>query len=212
MQNQITLQELAEKIGGNYWEKGDLRRIYLQKGYNTKKMSTKTFVWQDENGEFKVSCKVDCPSQPWQWCKSQEDEVKEGVYEDIENALSEKVFIMVNSDGKPTDTFGKEVPLTECEYHHSETRAKKEIDNCADYHSYITMDREEFESEIKRLKEVSAQSPKEVITTDARVKHAKFGAGTVVSVDAEKIKVLFDDEVVGQKEFVAKFIKLEIIN
>ena len=35
----ITLELLAEKLKGNLWTKGDLKRIYLNKGYNTKKMS-----------------------------------------------------------------------------------------------------------------------------------------------------------------------------
>lgn len=83
-----TLKQLAEILNGNYWEKGNLKRVYLDKGHNTRKMSTKTFVFQDENGEFKVSCKVDCPSQHPQWCKSQEEEIKKSVYKEIANALS----------------------------------------------------------------------------------------------------------------------------
>lgn len=90
MNTQITIEQLTEKLNGSLWVKGDLKRIYLNEaGYNTKKMYTKTFVFQDENGDFKVSCKVDCPSQPWQWCKSQEDEVKEGVYEQISEIVED---------------------------------------------------------------------------------------------------------------------------
>jgi hypothetical protein len=51
-------------------------------------MRTKTFVWQDGNGEFIVSCKIDCPSQPYQWIQSQEEEVKENVYEKIDEIIA----------------------------------------------------------------------------------------------------------------------------
>lgn len=67
----ISIEQLAEKLNGKLWVKGELKRIYLDEGWNTKKISTKTYVWQDEEGNFKVSCHVDCPSQPWQWHKSQ---------------------------------------------------------------------------------------------------------------------------------------------
>lgn len=84
----ITFEVLAEKLGGNLWVKGDLKRIYLEEGHNTKKMSTKTFVWQNESGEFLVSCRIECASQPWQWCKSQEDEIKNKVAKRIANIIS----------------------------------------------------------------------------------------------------------------------------
>lgn len=84
---EITLERLAEKLNMTVWSKGDLKRIYLNdEGYNTNKMSTKTFIFEKE-GEFIVSCHIECPSQPYQWIKSQEDEVKEGVYDKIENAI-----------------------------------------------------------------------------------------------------------------------------
>lgn len=91
MQNStsISIEELSEKMKGNLWVKGGLKRIYLpNQGWNTRKMSTKTFIWQDENGDFKVSCKIECPSQPFQWIKSQEDEVKESVYDCIEKIIN----------------------------------------------------------------------------------------------------------------------------
>ena len=86
----ITIEQLAEKLGKSVWSKGDLKRIYLNDvGYNTKKMSTKAFIFQDENKDFKVSCYIDCPSQPYQWIKSQEEEVKEGIYNDIKKVIWE---------------------------------------------------------------------------------------------------------------------------
>lgn len=130
----ISLEQLAEKLGGNLWVKGDLKRIYLDEGHNTKKMSTKTFVWQDEDGQFKVSCKVECPSQPWQWCKSQEDDIKKSVYRQIESELSDTAFIMTNEAGVPVNSNGKPVGLNESEYFYTEKEALKEIDNCYSYH------------------------------------------------------------------------------
>lgn len=89
MTTQISLEQLAEKLGGKLWIKGDLTRIYLDRGYNTKKMSTKTYAYQNEDGEFKVSCYIDCPSQAYQWIQSQQQEVIDGVMEDIEAAKFE---------------------------------------------------------------------------------------------------------------------------
>jgi len=87
----VTLEQLAERFNQTVWVKGDLKRIYLNdEGYNTKKMSTKTFIFE-KDGEFIVSCHIECPSQPYQWIKSQEEEVKEGVYSKIEDYI-ERIF------------------------------------------------------------------------------------------------------------------------
>jgi small-conductance mechanosensitive channel len=99
----ITIEQLAEKLNKQIWSKGDLKRIYLNDaGWNTKKMSTKTFIFQDENSNFKVSCKIDCPSQSYNWIDSQEKEVKESVYEDIERAVFE-----IENPGTDYDDFVK---------------------------------------------------------------------------------------------------------
>jgi hypothetical protein len=85
----ISLEQLAEQLGKTVWSKGNLKRIYLNDaGWNTKKMSTKVFIWQDDTGEFRVSCHVECPSQPRQWEKSQEAEVIKSVEEQIEAAIA----------------------------------------------------------------------------------------------------------------------------
>lgn len=84
----VTLEQLATRFNTSVWSKGDFKRIYLNDaGYNTKKMTTKTFVYE-QDGEFKVSCRIECPSQPYQWIKSQEEEVKQGVYSKIEDYIS----------------------------------------------------------------------------------------------------------------------------
>lgn len=83
----VTLEQLAVRFNLTVWVKGDLKRIYLNdEGYNTKKMSTKTFIFE-KDGEFIVSCNIECPSQPYQWIQSQEEEVKEGVYSKIEDFI-----------------------------------------------------------------------------------------------------------------------------
>lgn len=153
----LSLEQLAEKIGGKLWTKGDLKRIYLDRGYNTKKMSTKTYVYQKEDGSFGVSCYIDCPSQPYQWIKSQQDEIIEGVQEDIDNALSETVYIMANEAGKIVNWEGKEAPLNHCECHLTEKRAKREVDNCVSYHSYVTMPRADFDAEVEKLINATAE-------------------------------------------------------
>ncbi|WP_220761705.1 hypothetical protein [Flavobacterium sp. UMI-01] len=88
MKATITLQELATKLNGKYWEKGDLKRVYLEEGYNTKKMSTKTYVYERKDGTFGVSCRIECPSQNDNWITSQEDMIIEGVEKAIEEILN----------------------------------------------------------------------------------------------------------------------------
>lgn len=82
----ITIETLATALEGKLWIKGDMKRIYLDRGYNTKKMSTKTYVYE-QNGEFKVSCYIDCLSQPFAWIKSQQEEVISSVENSIERAI-----------------------------------------------------------------------------------------------------------------------------
>lgn len=80
----VTIEQLAENMGKTVWSKGELKRIYLNDaGYNTKKMSTKAFIYE-KDGDFRVSVNIDCPSQPYQWVESQEKEVRESILKDIE--------------------------------------------------------------------------------------------------------------------------------
>jgi len=83
----ITLEQLAEKLKGKLWIKGDMKRVYLDRGYNTKKMSTKTYVFE-KDGQFIVSCYIECPSQDWNWIKSQQQEVVASVEAEIEEAIN----------------------------------------------------------------------------------------------------------------------------
>lgn len=87
-----SLKNLAEKLNGKYWEKGDKKRIYLDRGYNTKKMKTTTYVEEIGNGNFVCKCFIDCPSQPYQWRKSQQDGIIESVEESIQYLTMDHLF------------------------------------------------------------------------------------------------------------------------
>lgn len=108
MDRTLSIYELAERLSHTFdlnykvWETGDIKRIYINDaGYNTRKMATKTFIWQDEYGEFKVSCHIDCPSQPWNWIKSQQKEVIDNVMERIRKVLVNTFYIAIRKeDGK----------------------------------------------------------------------------------------------------------------
>lgn len=112
----ISIEQLAEKINGKLWIKGDLKRIYLNDaGCNTKKMSTKTYVYQTENGHFGVSCYIDCPSQPLAWIKSQQDKVIEEITDNIAWALADTYYLMQSPDNPELyyNSDGKAVPLNQ---------------------------------------------------------------------------------------------------
>jgi hypothetical protein len=98
METTITLQELATKLNGRFWSKDGKERVYLEEGYNTKKMKTTTYV-EVRNNEFVVRCFIDCPSQNDNWIKSQENEVIQNVENKIEKLTtvtdSEEVLFAV---------------------------------------------------------------------------------------------------------------------
>jgi hypothetical protein len=87
----LSIEQLAEKLNGKLWTKGDLKRIYLDEGYNTKKVSTKTFVYEKE-ARFFISCKVDCPSQDPAWETSQEQVIINSLSGHIDNIIEEFGF------------------------------------------------------------------------------------------------------------------------
>lgn len=87
----LTIEQLAEKLHGKLWIKGDLKRIYLDEGWNTKKMSTKTYVYE-KDARFIVVCNIECPSQPDEWISSQEDQIINSVNERIQEIIEEFGF------------------------------------------------------------------------------------------------------------------------
>ena len=84
----ISIELLAEKLGGKLWTKGELKRIYIDAGYNTKKMSTKTYVFE-KDAKFFVKCDVDCPSQNGEWIYSQQQRIVESLTEKIQYIVEE---------------------------------------------------------------------------------------------------------------------------
>lgn len=89
MKKTLTLQELHTHLGGKLWQKENIERIYLLRGYNTKKMSTKTFVYKADDGEFHVSCRIDCLSQHDNWVSKEQDAIIESVTEQINAIIDE---------------------------------------------------------------------------------------------------------------------------
>lgn len=224
MKNQITLQELATKIEGNYWEKGDLKRVYLERGHNTKKMSTKTYVTVDPNGGFKVVCKVDCPSQPWQWCQSQENEVIESVLTQIDQviALQDVTLVkykhLVESEGFMVYVKqGDADPIWYTESQFDEKFGKYPESVFPEYKTF-------YEEKIAAMKPVTEEpkpaafgtEKKIIINTDTpqfgigtKVSHPKFGIGEVTAESDTTIQIVFDS--VGVKELMKGFARLEAV-
>lgn len=233
----LTLQVLSDKLNGNYWEKGDLKRIYLDEGYNTKKMSTKTFVFE-KDGEFIVSCHIECPSQPYQWIESQENEIKEGVYKCIERierinslTLSDhkivsenevEIMVYVSENNKDAVWYTEDTFEEEFYYYINdvfdipafteilENRAKEMEAIRAKHAAQKTAN----EVKIKAEKQEEAKELKASVlipNEGNRVNHKKFGLGTVKYCDSDTIEVLFDNMEVGMKKLLTKFVKLEIV-
>lgn len=156
------LKELEEKIGGTYWEKGNLRRLYLDRGHNTKKMTTKTFIWEDENGALRISCKIECPSQPYEWVKSQQDQVKKGVMREIEDALASQYFFAKKKGTELYFEYGKLVEYKEVvqgELYPSDERLIEEMENCGEEpedYEIIVVTAEEVQNLCNQLESKSA--------------------------------------------------------
>jgi len=89
-ENRLSIDQLAEKLGGRVWRKYGKERIYLRRGHTTRKMSTSTFVyWDKKEKEYAVHCHIVCPSQSRNWIKSQQDLIISEVKKEIEDAHSE---------------------------------------------------------------------------------------------------------------------------
>lgn len=208
----VTIEQLAERFNQTVWVKGDLKRIYLNdEGYNTKKMSTKTFVWQDENGNFIVSCKVECPSQPWQWCKSQEQEVKDTVLSKIDNAIAQINAVLV--DFKISEENQNQMTVYVKENIEKEPVWYTEelfFDKFGCYPNELFKQLPEPKSEIFLLKEsgqlIKIEAEKTAAVFEAvgeKYSHFKFGVGVVLSEDDQTITL--DFEGVGEKKLLKRF-------
>jgi len=134
--NKITLKQLSEKLNGKLWEKGDKKRIYLDRGHNTKKMKTNTYIFQLDNGSFKVCCYIDCQSQGWNWIKSQQQEIIDSVQETIDFLIAENIFVLFNEkEQKYADYLGNLDIIEEAEKFLTKDGAKHfmEIENLSGY-------------------------------------------------------------------------------
>lgn len=165
-----TIEQLAEKLNGKVWVKGDLKRIYLDRGFNTKKMSTKTYVYE-QDGKFKVSCYIECPSQPFAWIKSQQQEVIDSLMEDIQDSIDriENPEKYVKFDFMPYSQRVKNVCAPKVEMLESVVTPKGEVKTSVPFY---------FE-------------------TGKFYNHSKFGLGNAIAEDADTITINFEG--VGEK-------------
>ena len=231
-----TIEQLAERLGGNLWIKEDKKRIYLDRGYNTKKMSTKTYVYQREDGTFGVSCFIECPSQSYQWIKSQQEEVIENVMADIEEALAETYYIIVDNSGNYIDSNGNVSALNSIysgDIFFLEKLAESFISKeLGKGYSVKSFDRIDFEKQVAELDEqdnilraaIAAEEKKNVVPVIEKPKpvietnfvkdyvigfsysHPTFGIGVLLSEDLNTIVLKFE---VGEKQLLKKFAKLQ---
>lgn len=212
----ISIEQLAEKLNGKLWTKGELKRIYLDEGYNTKKMTTKTYVYQNEAGEFKVSCHIDCPSQAWQWIKSQEDEIKTSVARTIENIIAQAQLTLVDFrelTEKPGIMvhvrFANEEPVWYTEEHFYEKFAcyPEDIFGGLPVVQPVNLPTAPAESNFTPKAIENTENP--TYGVGSKVKHNTFGIG-IVKAESDKI-IQVDFETVGIKTMLPQFAKLEKI-
>ncbi len=183
----VTIEQLAERFNQTVWVKGDLKRIYLNdEGFNTKKMSTKTFIYE-KDGEFIVSCHIECSSQPYQWIKSQEQEVKESVYSKIEDYIDR--ILDPSIDAKEAEEEARVSAEWEAGREERERKASEAAREKA----------EQEKIEAERTAAVFEAGGKKYL-------HAKFGVGVVTREDDQTISLVFEG--LGEKKLLKKFAPL----
>ena len=183
----VTIEQLAERSNQTVWVKGDLKRIYRNdEGYNTKKMSTKTFIFE-KDGEFIVSCRIECPSQPYQWIQSQEEEVKESVYSRIEDFIER--ILDPSIDAKEAEEEAKAAAEWEAGREERERKAA------------------EVAKEKEEQKKIEAEKTAAVFEGGGqKYSHSKFGVGVVTGEDDQTITLVFEG--VGEKKLLKRFAPL----
>ena len=237
----FTFEQLAEKLNGKIWTKGDLKRIYLDRGYNTKKMSTKTYV-EEVDGEFVVKCFIECPSQAWNWIKSQQEEVIESVEKDIENIIKistlELVEYKINEEKAEADVLVKTdadsdaIWFTEEKFYEEFGSYPVDVFG-GDLESDLeviyekrrelnkTKATESYENYFSGtpLKFGSTVLPKKIINTENpefgvnnKVRHQNFGTGVVLAESDDKIEIDFSENKIGIKKLLKKFANLTPVN
>lgn len=234
----ITIEELAVKLNGTMWTKGDLKRIYLDKGFNTKKMSTKTYVEETSEGNFNVKCFVECPSQDYNWCKSQANQVIESVDKEIAEALVTEYFLVMNDDTALfIDDCGNEKAMNDIygsDLHHSKRAAERFIEKqLSGNYSVQLISREAFDRQVAELdaiektwvapvvqekviyKPLTETEQNLTFVPGTKVIHSRFGKGEIIGMDNEdpafrKLTILFEDGT--QKSLLERFANLEKVD
>ena len=233
----ISFEQLAEKLNGKLWVKGDLKRIYLDEGFNTKKMSTKTYVYERQDGSWGVSCRIECPSQNDNWITSQEDKVIESVETRIDHIVKQlnvelveykiiedkaEVLVKANTDAEPVwftesdfnDEFG--------DYPADVFGGKLEEELEAIYEK--KREERRIVNEKKEAEKALEAKEKTVRNTDINLSegksadfeigktynHSNFGNGICEAEDDNTVVINFPS--VGQKKLLKKFIKLTLVN
>lgn len=183
----VTIEQLAGRFNQTVWVKGDLKRIYLNnQGYNTKKMSTKTFIFE-KDGEFIVSCRIECTSQPYQWIKSQEEKVKESVYSKIEDFIER--ILDPSIDAKEAEEEAKAAAEWEAGREERERKAA------------------EVAKEKEEQKKIEAKKTAAVFEAGVqKYSHSIFGVGVVTGEDDKTITLVFEG--VGEKKLLKRFATL----
>ncbi len=210
----ITIEDLAIKLNGKMWTKGDLKRIYLDRGYNTKKMSTKTYVEETSEANFNVKCFVECPSQDYNWCASQAEMVVESVDKEIAEATVTEYFLVMNEDTALfVDDCGTDKAMNDIygsDLHHSRRAAERFIEKELNgNYSVQLISREAFDRQVTELdaiekanyvapvveeKVISRPVSKPLTETEqnltfvpgTKVVHSRFGKGEILDiVDAD---------------------------
>lgn len=216
----ITIEELAVNLNGKMWTKGDLKRIYLDRGYNTKKMSTKTYVEETSEENFNVKCFVECDSQDYNWCESQANQVIESVDREIAEALATEYFYVVNEQtNEVIDDCQTAKPLADLYVggglYLSEGFAKNFIKReDIDGFKVMSISRSEYEAlektpkilpviERKTIQRLIAKPLTEVeqnltFAPGTIVIHNRFGKGEIIAIENEepafrKLTILFED-------------------
>lgn len=215
----VSLETLAQKLNGNLWTKGEIKRIYLDRGWNTKKMSTKTYVYQKQDGSFGVSCNITCSSQPFQWIDSQEQEVIQGVEKEIENVIAQANAILVNHkivNDCEVMVYVKENPEAEAVWYTEEIFHERFGCDATALFEGLPKFEKVVEPLIEQQPTKEQRELKPIVDTEtpeygvnAKVKHSKFGVGVVLAEDAIKIEIDFPE--VGKKQLVKKFVTLQIV-
>lgn len=179
----VTLEQLAERFNQSIWIKGDLKRIYLNdEGFNTKKMSTKTFIYE-KDGEFLVSCRIECVNQPYKWIQSQEEELKNSVNLKIEDYI--RRILDSSIDAKEAQEEAEMASKWEAE---RLEREKKQA---------------ELANEIKEQKKIEAERTAAIFKCGGeKYSHSVFGIGVVTAENDQTITLVFEN--VGEKKLLKK--------